>query len=201
MSGSLQSKLPDLVAAELGKPEVAVRSPRDSKRLTSKGINRASRDCKFRDSPARRDLRDLIADVFSEPDCTVRPLCDSTVGIALRSRQHKLGDAADRSDSPYLAACGKPEVAVWTRSDIKEVAPKRDCKLGDVAARGDSPYVIVLGEPDVAVWTRSDANGITPWGRYDKLGDVAARGNSPYLVPHTLGKPDVAVWTRRDSRR
>jgi len=87
---------PDLVTAQLGEPEVAVRAGRDP-------IWAAGRcgDRKLADLAARGDSPDLVDGILGEPDVPIGARRD-LVGAAGRCGDRKLADLAARGDSPDL---------------------------------------------------------------------------------------------------
>src|SRR5262249_52430431 len=150
--------LSDLVAHELGEPEVAVRPRSDRRRLAS------------RRDPGRelghvtrgRDPADLARRRLGEPEVSIRPLGDRRwlrAGVRGRVRE-RCGDPGAAPPGGYPAPLfpvlpGEPEFLFRFRRDPRRTRirgePSRDLADLPLSRYPPDPVARELGEPQVAV--------------------------------------------------
>src|SRR5206468_2220826 len=162
---------PDLVAAGLREPEVAVRAGRDAERAVT-AIGRTieiGRKRELGDHAGGSDPPDLVAAVLREPEVAVGADRDA-VGAAERrgtGKRRELRDHPGGGDppDPVAVVLREPEVAVGAGRDgawpVERSGIRKRRELGDHARGGDLRDLVAkaLREPEVAVAAGDDARG------------------------------------------
>src|SRR5947209_3297283 len=113
-------ELPYLARLELGEPESAAGTHRDTNRVAASG-----RNCILGDLAGLRiELTDLVGKVFCEPECAAGTHRDAP-GAAARMREGILGDLASlRIDlaNPVPVELGEPQIATRARRNTPGAA-------------------------------------------------------------------------------
>ena len=137
--GRGQGDLPDVVAAILGEPEVAIGPGRDAK-----GTARGRGDGQLGHDPTGGDLSDVVRAILGEPEVAIGPGRDAD-GKTPGRGDGELGHDPAGGDAPDVVAAPlrEPEVAIGPGRDVLETARGRgDGELGHDPAGGDAPDLV-----------------------------------------------------------